>query len=119
MSPIDDTTTSSAPPTPTTPSTSTPSTTSSIPPTTTSTTPGDCVDSKPSNWCNRRRRRCKRSEYVASKCPETCGYCVDGDLLCEDHVSSRKCRRAQRKGKCDQVINQYRCAATCNSNCKV
>merc|ERR1719370_2448761 len=83
-----------------------------------------CVDLKPT-YCQTQYARsgedgCLRYPYFGVKCPETCGFCKQGKLVCGNPFGQKACEYEKSTGRCDKPsivldFNQYRCADICKS----
>merc|ERR1712141_971334 len=63
----------------------------------------ECKDEKPTWWCNRKKRACKRNQHIQNLCRKTCEMCSDVDneddstTTCEDTSGFQYCIRRKWK----------------------
>ena len=72
-----------------------------------------CEDKWPTNKCSKKcnAKKCKKSGSCKKNCKNTCNLC-GGEEPCEDQKSSKYCKKALKKGKCNKVWKK--CQKTCD-----
>ena len=74
-----------------------------------------CEDKWPTNKCSKKcnAKKCKKSGSCKKNCKNTCNLC-GGEEPCEDQKSSKYCKKALKKGKCNKVKVWKKCKKTCD-----
>ena len=78
-----------------------------------------CEDHVKTKRCNKWKNQGKcNKNWVAEKCPKTCGFCSDDDEgseeeVCEDILKAKRCNKLKNKGKCSKNWVAKKCAKTC------
>merc|ERR1712051_718512 len=74
-----------------------------------------CEDKWPTSKCSKKcnAKKCKKSGSCKKNCKNTCNLC-GGEEPCEDQKSSKYCKKALKKGKCNKVKVWKKCKKTCD-----